>query len=261
MPERAADGGADPVEDQLRAALTAASSGASRLMVLLGDSRLADRSVGAVLDGLDGLDEPWHVWAPRGPHDLAGGLRGGPDGAIAPWTVVRLDGLARFLLPPERDLALTVASALRGALVDARSRPLLVVATLDPDPAAWSRLTRPFASGGPAADVQAQALMRTAVVLVVSATSRPGDPPDHPPAPAPLPAPAEARRAVPPGVPTRQERVTAEPATAEPVLIEPVLVEPVRQVPADVVPEGFAVPPAADVDAAGGDDPDVLGIE
>jgi hypothetical protein len=149
-------GGPDPVVERLLDVVRAASAGESRLVVLLGDAAPAARTADEVLgrDDVRGLWSRW--WRPASPEDLVAGLR--TPFAAGPWTVVRLDHLARFLLPADDDLAATVASALRGALEAERLRPLLVVASLDPDPRDWSRLTRPAASGGTMAAAQAQAL-------------------------------------------------------------------------------------------------------
>jgi len=168
VPRRAVDGGPSPVTERLLHAVRTAATGRSALVVLVGDPALTARALDDVLDRAGG--PWWHTWTPTRPEHLVAGLRaGGGPGGVHPWTVVRLPSLARFVLGPDAAVATEAAAALRGALVDERLRPLLVLAEFDPLPAARYRLTRPGASGGPATDVQAQALLRAATVLVLPA--------------------------------------------------------------------------------------------
>ena len=199
MPDAVGDRTAEPtVEERLSSAVRQASGGSSRLVVLVGEPRRALFLARRVL----AAGPPWRLaWTPTGPRTLVAGLRlaaelataGALDDAeAAGGTLVRLDDLARFLLPADPVTAADAASALRGALVDERLRPLLVLAVLRPRVEDWERLLRQPASGGPGTWAQAQALLRTATVLTLPGA--PLLPPPHPATPAGRPAPVPLDR-------------------------------------------------------------------
>jgi hypothetical protein len=190
VPESAVEG-SHPVDERLLDAVRTTAGGASRMVVLVGDPMQAVHAGQAVLAR---TADDWHrFWKPRGPGDLVDGLRGssGPR-QVAPRTVVWLEDLARFLLPVDPGLAVSAASALRAVLVDERVTPTLVLATLVPDRDDWRLLTHPPASGGAGSAAQAQALMRSAILLNVSVATRLPEPtgaPASPPEPEQEPEP------------------------------------------------------------------------
>ena len=145
------------------------------LVVLLGDPERTEAVWDDVLDTLPGQ---WrHLWRPAGPGPLLAGLRATPP--PAPWTVVRLVDLRRFLMPDDAQLAAELTSTLRGVLRPS-DRPLVVVATMPADVSVWRLLTQAPASGGSDRWSQARALLRGATVLMVTpagASAGPGPAP------------------------------------------------------------------------------------
>lgn len=160
MPERGAGDGSGAADNRLADAVRAATSGAGRFVVLVGDPSLTDTRVRGTVAWVPGF----RPWIPAGPEELAEGLP-----SVAPRTAIGLVDLARFLLPADLALGAAVASALRAAVLDGARGPLLVVASLRPGAETWRRLTRPPASGGrePFVEAQAQALLRYATVVPV----------------------------------------------------------------------------------------------
>ena len=243
--------GPGAVQERLLGAVRAAGAGSSRLIVLLGQPPRTARASRWARDRAPG---PWQEWTPAGPVPLVEGLRRLRRRPAVPWTLLWLDDLGRFLPAGDPALAAAAAAELRAALADEGMSPLLVLASLRPDPETWHRLTRPPASGGTTPDrAQAQALLRGALVLAVpdapvaaaptAEVSASGLTPSPSPIPIPIPIPvavgAESRD-------LRDPVPAAEPVAEPEPVVEPEPEPVVEPEPEPVVePEPVAGPAPA----------------
>ncbi|MFE5328188.1 tetratricopeptide repeat protein [Embleya sp. NPDC056575] len=137
---------------ELRAAVERASGGESTMVTLVGGSSTGKTR--ACWEALQGVPDGWRLWHPIAP--------GRPEAALAelsavgPHTVVWLNE-AQFYLEPA-GIGERVAAELRELLRDRARGPVLVLATLWPDPY-WNTLTGQPSADHPDPHAQARALL------------------------------------------------------------------------------------------------------
>ncbi|MFE3206162.1 tetratricopeptide repeat protein [Embleya sp. NPDC059237] len=136
----------------LRAAVERAAGGESTMITLVAGSSTGKTR--ACWEALQGVPDGWRLWHPIAP--------GRPEAvlaelsAVGPRTVVWLNE-AQFYLEPA-GVGERVAAELRELLRDRARAPVLVLATLWPDPY-WNSLTTTPAAGAPDPHAQARALL------------------------------------------------------------------------------------------------------
>ncbi|MCL8009987.1 tetratricopeptide repeat protein [Streptomyces sp. AS02] len=152
----------------LRAVVTEAGAGTSRLVTLVGESSTGKTR--ACWEALRTLPAGWRLWHPIDPTRPEAALA--ELARLAPRTVVWLNDAQHYLLTPGTDLGERVAAGLRTLLGDARREPVLVLGTMWPE--YWMRLTtQPTARTGADPHAQARELLTGHELRVPTAFSGP----------------------------------------------------------------------------------------
>jgi hypothetical protein len=141
-------------DEVLRSAVAQAAGGASRMVVLVGES--SSGKTRACWEAVAELPAGWRLWHPLDPSPvqaLANALREG----IAPRTAIWLNELQWYVGEQAGALAEQVAAGLRALLQDVASAPVLVLGTVWPE--FWNVLTAPAVQGRGSGHAQARALL------------------------------------------------------------------------------------------------------
>ncbi|WP_182906835.1 hypothetical protein [Microbispora sp. H13382] len=133
-------------------------AGASRLVVLVGDS--ATGKTRALWEAVRTLPEPWRLWHPIEPSRPAAVLT--ELRSIGPYTVVWLNETQHYLLTADPAVGERVAGGLRELLRAQERGPVLVLGTLWP--AYWKALTAVPHTGQPDPYAQARELVKNASI-------------------------------------------------------------------------------------------------
>ncbi|KAB8172868.1 hypothetical protein FH610_041990, partial [Microbispora catharanthi] len=133
-------------------------AGASRLVVLVGDSSTGKTR--ALWEAVRTLPEPWRLWHPIDPGRPAALLA--ELKSIRPYTVVWLNETQHYLLTADPAVGERVAGGLRELLRAQERGPVLVLGTLWP--AYWKTLTAVPHAGQPDSYAQARELIKSASV-------------------------------------------------------------------------------------------------
>ncbi|MFE3310162.1 hypothetical protein ACFXMF_14425, partial [Embleya sp. NPDC059213] len=136
----------------LRAAVQRAAGGESTMVTLVAGSSTGKTR--ACWEALSGVPDEWRLWHPIAPGRPEAALT--DLGAVGPCTVVWLNE-AQFYLEPA-DTGERIAAELRELLRDPSRGPVLVLATLWPDPH-WNTLTTATEPGTPDRHAQARVLL------------------------------------------------------------------------------------------------------
>ncbi|MFD6563108.1 tetratricopeptide repeat protein, partial [Micromonospora profundi] len=119
-------------------AMDEAAGGKSRMVTLVGGSSTGKtRACWEAIQRLAKNDDRWWVWHPKDPSKP--GAAAAAIGEVGPMTVVWLNEAQHYLLPADPMLGERIAAGLRTLLEDPGRAPVLVLATLWPEP--WSTLT------------------------------------------------------------------------------------------------------------------------
>lgn len=132
--------------------------GASRLVVLVGDS--ATGKTRALWEAVRTLPEPWRLWHPIEPSRPAAVLT--ELRSIGPHTVVWLNETQHYLLTADPAVGERIAGGLRELLRAQERGPVLVLGTLWP--AYWKTLTAVPHAGRPDPYAQARELIKSASI-------------------------------------------------------------------------------------------------
>ncbi|MFJ8746683.1 hypothetical protein ACIRL2_46010 [Embleya sp. NPDC127516] len=133
----------------LREAVECAAAGESAMVTLVAGSSTGKTR--ACWEALQGVPDGWRLWHPLHPGQAEAGLAG-----VGPRTVVCLNEAQTYLEPA--GAGQRIATGLRELLHDLRRGPVLILATLWPDPF-WTTLTTRPPAGAPDPHAQARALL------------------------------------------------------------------------------------------------------
>ncbi|MEU8089145.1 hypothetical protein AB0B57_36705, partial [Micromonospora sp. NPDC049101] len=123
---------------RIRRAVDEVAGGKSRMVTLVGGSSTGKtRACWEAIQRLAKDDDQWWVWHPKDPSKP--GAAAAAIGDVGPMTVVWLNEAQHYLLPADPALGERIAAGLRTLLEDPARAPVLVLATLWPEP--WSTLT------------------------------------------------------------------------------------------------------------------------
>jgi hypothetical protein len=151
-------------DEVLRSVVGQAAGGASRMVVLVGES--SSGKTRACWEAVAELPAGWRLWHPLDPSPaqaLANALQEG----IAARTAIWLNELQQYVGEQAGALAEQVAVGLRALLQDSTRGPVLVLGTVWPE--FWSRLTAPAVPGRSSGDAQTRALLEGTCVYVPAA--------------------------------------------------------------------------------------------
>ncbi|MGW5768645.1 hypothetical protein ACWEVY_05785 [Streptomyces longwoodensis] len=151
-------------DEVLRSVVGQAAGGASRMVVLVGES--SSGKTRACWEAVAELPAGWRLWHPLDPSPaqaLANALQEG----IAARTAIWLNELQQYVGEQAGALAGQVAVGLRALLQDGTRGPVLVLGTVWPE--FWSRLTAPAVPGRSSGDAQTRALLEGTGVYVPAA--------------------------------------------------------------------------------------------
>ena len=144
----------------------------SRIVVLVGGSSTGKSR--ACWEALHAFPEGWRVWDPRTIDQLLAGLESGQTvssygnrrAVLGTHTVLWLNELQRYLLPPDEALGERVAAGLRDLVGDSERAPVLVLGSIWPDPDRWATLIREPAFGQRDVHEQARKLLSSVSIRV-----------------------------------------------------------------------------------------------
>ncbi|MEU9523227.1 hypothetical protein [Streptomyces sp. NPDC048224] len=151
-------------DEVLRSVVGQAAGGASRMVVLVGES--SSGKTRACWEAVAELPAGWRLWHPLDPSPaqaLANALQEG----IAAHTAIWLNELQQYVGDQAGALAEQVASGLRALLQDSTRGPVLVLGTVWPE--FWSGLTAPAVPGRSSGHAQTRTLLEGKGVYVPAA--------------------------------------------------------------------------------------------
>ncbi|MFC7811137.1 hypothetical protein [Streptomyces olivaceus] len=151
-------------DEVLRSVVGQAAGGASRMVVLVGES--SSGKTRACWEAVAELPAGWRLWHPLDPapaQALANALQEG----IAARTAIWLNELQQYVGDQAGALAGQVAAGLRALLQDGTRGPVLVLGTVWPE--FCSRLTAPAVPGRSSGDTQTRTLLEGTAVYVPAA--------------------------------------------------------------------------------------------
>ncbi|SHH28701.1 hypothetical protein, partial [Streptomyces sp. 3214.6] len=151
-------------DEVLRSVVDQAAGGASRMVVLVGES--SSGKTRACWEAVAELPAGWRLWHPLDPSPaqaLANALQEG----IAARTAIWLNELQQYVGDQAGALAGQVAAGLRALLQDSMREPVLVLGTVWPE--FWSRLTAPAVPGRSSGHAQTRTLLEGKGVFVPAA--------------------------------------------------------------------------------------------